>query len=70
MYFLLFLLAISGTAEVFNLYDTSTYPKHKNVTISLENVSIYPILNVIIFDKYLFQLLKGLLVYKPVPFLL
>ncbi len=49
---------ISGTAEVFNLYDTSTYPKHKNVTISLENVSIYPILNVIIFDKYLFQLLK------------
>ena len=43
---------ISGTAEVFNLYDTSTYPKHKNVTISLENVSIYPILNVIIFDKY------------------
>ena len=45
---------ISGTAEVFNLYDTSTYPKHKNVTISLENVSIYPILNVIIFDKYLF----------------
>ena len=43
---------ISGTAEGFNLYDTSTYPKHKNVTISLENVSIYPILNVIIFDKY------------------
>ena len=30
---------ISGTADVFNLYDTSTYPKHKNVTISLENVS-------------------------------
>ena len=49
---------VSGTADVFNLYDTSTYPKHKNVTISLENVSSYPILNVIIFDKYLFQLLK------------
>ena len=49
---------VSGTADVFNLYDTSTYPKHKNVTISLENVNSYPILNVIIFDKYLFQLLK------------
>ncbi len=49
---------VFGTVDVFNLYDTSTYPKHKNVTISLENVSSYPILNVIIFDKYLFQLLK------------
>ena len=49
---------VAGTAEVFNLYDSSTYPKHKNVTISIENVSSYPILNVIIFDKYLFQLLK------------
>ena len=49
---------VLGTADVFNLYDTSTYPKHNNVTISIENVSNYPILNVIIFDKYLFQLLK------------
>lgn len=49
---------IFETAEFFNLNDTSTYPKHKNVTISFENVSDYPILNVIIFDKYLFQLLK------------
>lgn len=49
---------VSGVAEVFNINDPSTYPKHKNVTISLENVSDYPILNVIIFDKYLFQLLK------------
>ena len=49
---------VSGTADVFDLYDSSTYPKHKNVTISLENVSRYPILNMIIFDKYLFQLLK------------
>lgn len=49
---------VSGTADVFDLYDSSTYPKHKNVTISLENVSRYPVLNMIIFDKYLFQLLK------------
>ena len=49
---------VAGTAEALNLYDASTYPKHKNVTISIENVSSYPILNVIIFDKYLFQLLK------------
>ena len=49
---------VSGTADVFDLYDSSTYPKHKNVTISLENVSRYPILNMIIFDKYIFQLLK------------
>lgn len=49
---------VIGTVEAFNMYDTSTNPKHKNVTISLENVGNYPILNVIIFDKYLFQLLK------------
>ena len=42
---------VSGTADVFDLYDSSTYPKHKNVTISLENVSRYPVLNMIIFDK-------------------
>lgn len=51
-------LQISGTAESFNLYDLSTYPKHKNVTISIENVSSHPILNVIVFDQYMFQLLK------------
>ena len=49
---------VSGTAEALNLYDSSTYPKHENVTISVENVSSYPILNVIIFDNYMFQLLK------------
>jgi hypothetical protein len=49
---------VAGTAECFNMYDSSTFPKHENVTISVENVSNYPILNVIIFDKYLFQLLK------------
>lgn len=49
---------VFGTVEALNMYDTSTNPKHKNVTISLENVGSYPILNVIIFDKYLFQLLK------------
>jgi L-rhamnose mutarotase len=50
---------VSGTAEIFNRFDPSTYPKHKNVTISIENVSEYPILNVIIFDNYMFQLLKS-----------
>ena len=50
---------IPGTAEVFSLYDKSTYPKHKNVVISVENVNKYPVRNVIIFDKYLWQLLKS-----------
>lgn len=50
---------ISGTAEVFNPYDNATYPKHKNVTIAIENVGEHPIRNVIIFDTYMFQLLKS-----------
>ena len=50
---------IPGTAEVFSLYDKSTNPKHKNVVISVENVNKYPVRNVIIFDKYLWQLLKS-----------
>lgn len=49
---------VSGTAEPFSLSDPSTYPRHKNVTISIENVGTHPIRNVIVFDKYLCQLLK------------
>lgn len=49
---------VLGTAEVFNMSDPSTFPKHKNITLSIENVGDYPVRNVIIFDKYLFQMLK------------
>ena len=50
---------IPGMVDIFNPHDLSTLPKHKNVTISIENVGVYPIRNVIIFDKYLYQLLKS-----------
>ena len=33
-------------------------PAHKNFTLKIENVGAYPVKNVIIFDKYLFQLMK------------
>ena len=49
---------IDGTAKAFNIHDTSTLPKHKNVTPTIENVSEYPIQHVIIFEAYLYQLLK------------
>lgn len=50
---------IGGTAEVFNLSDPSTYPKHKNIELSIENVNNYPIKHIIIFDKYICPLLKS-----------
>jgi len=50
---------IDGTAEGFSLNNPELNSKHKNVKISIENVNSIPITNVIIFDKYLFQLLKG-----------
>jgi uncharacterized membrane protein len=49
---------IAGTAEAFNPSNPATYPKHQNVTLKIENVADKPIRNVIIFDKYLYQLLK------------
>lgn len=54
---------VAGTAEEINLYNSSTqihskHQKHQNVTISIENVGEYPVRNVIVFNKYLFQLLK------------
>lgn len=49
---------MQGYAEAASLYDTSKNPKHKNFTIEIENVSFHPIKHVIIFDKYLAQLLK------------
>lgn len=50
--------SIEGVADVFNLHDMSTYPQHKNVTILIENVGQYPIRNVIVFGRYMFQMLK------------
>lgn len=49
---------IYGSVNVLNDYNPLIYPEHLNVTICIENVGSYPILNVILFDKYLFQLLK------------
>ena len=49
---------VAGTAEVFNISNPETYPVHKNVTLKIENVGAYPVRNVIVFDKYLYQLLK------------
>lgn len=49
---------IKGTAEVIKLSKHDSIPHHQNVTIEIENVGQYPICNVIIFDKYLWQLLK------------
>jgi len=49
----------SGSCESFNLHDKNTLPKHKNFTLQIENVSPYPIKHVIVFDKYIAQLLKS-----------
>lgn len=49
---------IEGTGEFFNPSDPSTYPKHNNIKISIENVNSYPITHVIVFDRYICPLLK------------
>lgn len=49
---------INGTTELFNPNKPESLPKHKNVTIEIENVGQYPVRNVIMFDKYLWQMLK------------
>ena len=49
---------VPGTAEVFNPSKAETIPVHRNFTLKIENVGAFPIRNVIIFDKYQFQLLK------------
>lgn len=49
---------IEGTAEAFNITESTFCMSHKNVSISIENIGKYPIRNVIIFDKYMYQLLK------------
>lgn len=49
---------LPGTAEAVGLYSSSNFPKHRNVHIRIENVAELPIRNVIIFDRYYFQLLK------------
>lgn len=49
---------LPGTAEAVGLRSSSSFPKHRNVHIRIENVAEFPIRNVIIFDRYYFQLLK------------
>lgn len=51
--------SIPGVADTFDPFDLSTLPKHQNFTLEIENVSLYPIKHVIIFNQYLFQLLKS-----------
>lgn len=50
---------LNGTAEAVNLYKPESWPKHKNVSISIENVGGFPISHVIVYDKYLLQLMKS-----------
>lgn len=49
---------IPGTVEAFNMYQQVTIPKHENFQLKIENVSAYPIRHIIIFNKYLCQMLK------------
>ena len=49
---------LPGTTEAVGLYSSSNFPKHRNVHIRIENVAELPIRNVIVFDRYYFQLLK------------
>lgn len=49
---------IAGTAESFSLDKPDSIPRHKNVAIEIENAGQFPISNVIIFDKYLWQMLR------------
>lgn len=49
---------LPGTAEAVGLRSITNFPKHRNVHIRIENVSEFPIRNVIVFDRYYFQLLK------------
>ena len=49
---------VNGTAEAFSLSNYDSIPKHRNVTITIENVGEYPISNVIVFNRYLWQMLK------------
>lgn len=49
---------IAYVPDVFSPYKPETMPEHKNVTIEIENVGQYPARNVVVFDKYLWQMLK------------
>ena len=51
--------APAGIAISFNPSNLGSLHKHKNFTLKIENVSLYPIKHVIIFDKYIVQLLKS-----------
>jgi uncharacterized membrane protein len=47
-----------GAVDAFNISDLSTLPKHENVSFKIENIAEFPVLNVIIFENYLYQVLK------------
>lgn len=49
---------IAGYAEAFPMYGQTPPLRHQNFTLKLENVGLHPVKHVIVFDKYLFQLLK------------
>ena len=50
---------VGGYAEAISLSNPSKNKKHENFTIEIENVGIYPIKHVIVFDRYIVQLLKS-----------
>lgn len=51
--------SIEGVAEAISHSEAYNISKHENVTIEIENAGEYPICHVMIFDKYLFHLLKS-----------
>lgn len=51
--------SIQGYAESFSLSDSTKNNKHKNFTIKIENVGMYPIKHLIVFNQYLTQLFKS-----------
>ena len=50
--------SVSGEVYVFNPNKPDSFPTHENITIEIENVGEHPIRNVIVFNEYLWQMLK------------
>lgn len=49
---------VKGTAVPFTVDNPRPKINHRNFTLGLENVGLYPVKHVIVFDRYLFHLLK------------
>ena len=49
---------IPGAPDFLKLEDPKTLPRHKNVTVEIENVGEFPIRHVVVYDKYMWEMLK------------